>query len=268
MKNLQKILSLAFVVLAMATFTNCSGDDNDAAETAGNARVKISMTDAPGDFDAVFVEVIDVKIKSNNEPGEDGWISVGNVTPRVYNLLDLTGGVTVMLADSQIPSGYLGQIRLILGNNNSVVIDGVTHELRTPSAQQSGLKLKIDQTLQPGITYNFLIDFDVERSIVVAGNSGNINLHPVLRVIANAVSGSIEGKVVNAGFQSVVSVTVGNEIISSYTNAEGFFVLYGLPQGTYDVMIKPDILSGLPVRVIQNVAVTNGNTTDLGLLNL
>jgi len=268
MKNLQKFLLIGFAIFGLTAVSSCSGDDGNDKVEDRTSRIKVSMTDAPGDFDAVFVEVIDVRIKNNDDTAEDGWVSIGNVTPRIINLLDLTGGVTVMLADNQIPSGYLGQIRLILGEHNTVVKNGVTYELRTPSAQQSGLKLKIDQTLQPGITYDFLIDFDVEHSIVVAGNSGNINLHPVLRVTANAVSGAIKGEVSSAGFRSLISVTVGGVVVTTYTNANSAFMLHGLPAGSYTLTVTPDILSGLSSFTVQNVTVINGQITDVGQLNL
>jgi hypothetical protein len=46
---------------------------------------------------------------------------------------------------------------------------------------------KVNQTLVAGVTYDFLLDFDVENSVVVqAGNSGNFNLHPVVRVSTKA----------------------------------------------------------------------------------
>jgi hypothetical protein len=35
---------------------------------------------------------------------------------KVYNLLDLTAGVNALLADNLVPSGKLGQIRLLLGD--------------------------------------------------------------------------------------------------------------------------------------------------------
>jgi hypothetical protein len=43
------------------------------------------------------------------------------------------------------------QIRLILGTRNTVV-DGITYPLSTPSAEQSGLKLQVNQTLQEGVS--------------------------------------------------------------------------------------------------------------------
>jgi hypothetical protein len=36
-------------------------------------------------------------IKSYGRNDSDGWVSIGGVTPQVYDLLDLTGGVNVLL---------------------------------------------------------------------------------------------------------------------------------------------------------------------------
>ncbi|MES2239618.1 MAG: DUF4382 domain-containing protein, partial [Bacteroidota bacterium] len=183
----------SFYVLSLIAFmcfslVGCNSND-DSTQTS---RVAVHMTDAPGDYDAVYVDVQDVLIKNSTDDSDGGWVSIGNITPGIYNLLDLTGGVNVMLADNEVPSGYLGQIRLLLGDENTVVKDGVTYPLHTPSAQQSGLKLKINQTLVGGVTYDFLLDFDVAHSVVVqAGSSGNFNLHPVIRVSTMATSGAI-----------------------------------------------------------------------------
>ena len=184
-------------------------------------------------------------------------------------MLELTGGVTVLLADNEIPSGFIGQIRLILGTNNTVVKNGITYPLNTPSAQQSGLKLQINQTLQPNVTYNFLIDFDVNQSVVVeAGNSGNFNLHPVLRVTTEAASGSIIGVAIAGEFQVLASVTVGGEVVSAFTNENGVFYLHGIPGGTYALTISPEIDSNIPPVVIENVIVTNGEITDVGVISI
>ncbi len=268
MKNLQKCLWMSLAMLGLAGFSSCNDDDANNDTPQGTSQVKVRMTDAPGDYDAVFVEVVDVKVKAGNGSGEDGWVSLGNVNAGVYNLLELTGGVSVLLADHAIPSGYLGQIRLILGDDNTVVIDGESHPLNTPSAQQSGLKLQINQTLLPGVTYDFLIDFDVERSVVVAGNSGNINLHPVLRLTTQAASGAIKGTIGNIGLQAIASVNVNGTVVNAHTDANGVFVLHGLPEGMYQVTITPAILSGLGIEIVQNVSVTNGQVTNIGTLLL
>jgi hypothetical protein len=268
MKKVNLKLEIFLTTLLMCLFiVSCSNTDGD--DNAQTSKVSVRMTDAPGDYDEVNVEVLDVKIKSTSETGEEGWVSIGNIKPGIYNLLDLTGGVNVLLADNDVPSGFLGQIRLILGEHNTVKKDGVTYPLKTPSAQQSGLKLKVNQTLTAGATYDFLLDFDVEHSVVVeAGASGNFNLHPVIRVSTTATSGIIKGIVTPFTFQSLVTVQVGDATVSAYTDELGVFQLNGIPAGTYTVTITPDVSSTLPPLVVPNIVVVNGQITNMNTLIL
>ena len=261
-----KLRIFLLATLSCLLITSCNSSDGDDSSTS---KISVRMTDAPGDYDQVNVEVLDVKIKSTSDTGEEGWVSIGNIKPGIYNLLDLTGGVNVLLADNEVPSGFLGQIRLILGEHNTVKKDGVTYPLKTPSAQQSGLKLKVNQTLTGGATYDFLLDFDVEHSVVVeTGGSGGYNLHPVIRVSTNATSGIIKGIVTPFTFQSLVSVQVGDTTVSAYTNETGAFQLNGIPAGTYTVTITPDITSEFPPLVVPNVVVVNGQISNMNTLIL
>lgn len=268
MKTTKKVWALYMATLFGVFAMGCSDDDDNNGSSAGESRIRVSMTDAPGDYDEVNVEVVGVKYKVSSDTGEDGWIELAGVNAGIYNLLDLTGGVTVMLADDEIPSGQLGQIRLMLGDENTVVKDGVTYDLNTPSAQQSGLKLQINQELEADVTYNFLIDFDVHESVVEAGASGNYNLHPVLRVTAEAATGSISGTVLNVGIPVEASVMVNGVEVNANTNAQGEFVLHGIPAGTYNLTLTPSLLSELGVLTIGNVTVVNGEVTSVGSVTL
>jgi hypothetical protein len=68
--------------------------------------------------------------------------------------LDFTNGLDTLLGSTVLPAGKISQMRLVLGSRNTVNIDGTISDLKTPSAQQSGLKFKIDATLKAGITYD------------------------------------------------------------------------------------------------------------------
>ena len=267
MKNLQKN-QLTIILLSIFSIIvfSCSDSDNSNDNTEGTSMLKVSLTDNPGDYEEVNIEVLDVRIKSNDDGNdENGWVSIGNISPGIYNLLDLTGGITAILADNKVPSGYISQIRLLLGTHNTIVVDGNTYPLDTPSAQQSGLKLKVNETLSPNIAYNFLIDFDVDKSIVSAGNSGKYILKPVLRLITDAVSGSIKGNVAAGGYQVLASVSIPGAIVTTYADENGVFYLHGIPAGTYNVILTPNPLSGFLPKTIENVIVVNEQTSDTGM---
>src|SRR5688500_19042118 len=109
MKNSKKFAAIVLTAFLSVFTISCSDNDNDGSE-AGTSRIRVSMTDAPGDYDEVNVEVVGLKYKTTTDTGEEGWVEIPGATVGVYNLLDLTGGVTVMLTDAEIPSGHLGQI--------------------------------------------------------------------------------------------------------------------------------------------------------------
>lgn len=269
--KIKKITGLFLAALAVTIFASCSSDDDANREMA---RVSVRMTDAPGDYQSVLVEVTDVMIKKGTGSEEEGWTSLGNIQSGVYDLLELTGGVTQLLADSELPAGYYSQIRLVLGSDNEVITsDGERQPLSTPSAQQSGLKLQLNQELRAGEDYEFLLDFDVDQSIVTAGSAGGYVLRPVIRLSTNADTGVISGEihptaVQGNSFQTVVRATNGTHNISSYTDANGHFVLNGVPQGTYKVTITPAATSGFQAKVINNVEVSSGTTIDLETIYL
>jgi hypothetical protein len=222
------------------------------------ATVQIRMTDAPGPYDEVNIDLQGVEVT-----GQGGAVML-NVNPGTYNLLKFSNGLDTLIATGGLEPGRVQQLRLILGNNNSLKIGNTIHPLATPSAQQSGLKLQIHHTLEAGVAYSLLLDFDAYKSVVQEGN-GTYSLKPVIRVIATAVSGAIKGKI-NPAVNAVVTADGGGHSFSSAPNASGDFILKGLPPGTYTVAILPAAPTGS--ASVGNVQVNIGNTTDIGTINL
>lgn len=257
MKNYFKNI-LCFVVLGVA-LVGCSNDNQN--ETAG---FSVQLVDAPGDYEAVLVDVQGVEATVNGET-----IDLGPVETGIYDLLELTGGISAFLSEGELPTGDLNQIRLILGENNSLVIDGNEVDLKTPSAQQSGLKVNVHQTLEPGIFYEFILDFNVDKSVKELGNGQGYVLAPVIRATTVAESGTVTGIVTPAETQSLVTASNGTEEISAYTDEEsGEFLLYGVPAGTYAITVTPDADSGLTDVTLEDIEVVKGESKDLGTITL
>lgn len=229
--------------------------EKDAATS--NYPYNIRMTDAPGPYDAVFIDLQGIEITGNN-----GTAVLMNVNTGIYNLLDFANGADTLISSGTLDDATVQQIRLILGSNNSVVIDGVNYPLSTPSAEQSGLKLQVHKTLQAGVQYNVLLDFDAYESIVDKGN-GNYSLKPVIRTIEVATSGSIKGKITPIGTTASVTATSDTSYSSSVT-ASGDFLIMGLPAGTYSFTVTP-ALPLFPVT-LNNIVVTTGVSANLGII--
>lgn len=276
------VKSLMIATFVSLGLTACSEDDSSGTDGQGTANLTVRMTDAPGDYEEVNIDVQDVQVQVDSETeaeveGEtdaeaDGWVSLSGVQTGVYDLLKLTGGITQILADSEVPAGYMSQIRLVLGSNNTIKVDGETKPLNTPSAQQSGLKLQVNEDLEDGENYAFLLDFDVEKSIVAQGNGG-YSLKPVIRINTDANAGMVIGTVVvpadlEIEVQSLVTLSNGEMTISAYTDAEGNFALNAVPVGVYSLEVIPEADANLMPAGIGTVEVKANETTDLGEISL
>ncbi|KAA9035909.1 DUF4382 domain-containing protein [Ginsengibacter hankyongi] len=236
--------------------------------TTGPSRMTVSLTDDPSAYDAVNIDIQDIQVNSSADSGaQSGWTSLPLKRKGVYDLLDFKNGIDTVLASQELPAGTVSQIRLVLGSNNSVVINGATFPLTTPSAQQSGLKLNIHATLVAGIEYKIWLDFDAGRSIVQTGN-GSYSLKPVIRTYTTATSGAIKGMVMPAGSHSIVyaiqnvSDTIGSAIADS---TSGNFLIGGLQAGNYNVAIHANN-SYRDSTISTNVA--TGVVTNLGSVQL
>ena len=276
MKN--NVLMVAILLFAILGFQSCSDDTEKLEKTS---RLQLKLVDAPGDYQEVNVEIIDVLYNSTEDDG--GWTSITpeDFSPIIVDLTELVAGNELLLSDVLIPSGMLQQIRLVLGENNTLLIDGEEGpiDLDTPSAQQSGLKLKINTELEPGYSYTFILDWDVQKSIVRAGNSGKYNLKPVIRVNAEVNSGSIAGKVIGKPIVSdgtdgtvplqyaKVSVYTVDElyITGTITNENGEFIIQGLDAGDYKIKIEYNKYIDYQSDAINVIA---GETTDAGIIEL
>ncbi|HEY9044245.1 MAG TPA: DUF4382 domain-containing protein [Ohtaekwangia sp.] len=251
---------LVYLFLVAAWATGCSSDNS-------NAKLEVRLTDAPGDYEEVNIDIQEVEVHTAAGDQDSGWKTL-DIKPGVYNILKLTNGLDTLLGTLELPAGRVSQVRLVLGDNNSVKIDGETKLLETPSAQQSGLKLNVQADLIEGVTYRLTLDFDAARSIVTKGNGG-YSLKPVIRTLSEATSGAIKG-VVNPAASTpaiyVVRTTVGDTIATAYTDATGRFLVRAVEPGSYTVKFSPK--TGYEATERTGVTVSLGAVTDLGTINI
>lgn len=173
MKTIANI-GLIVVLTLMTIITGCKKDDIQQGE------ITIKMTDAPADFIAVNVEVLQVNVHYANNPGT-GWITL-QTNAGIYNLLDLQNNVTAVLANNQTLSiGRITQMRLILGQNNTVATTDTILPLELSSQDQTGLKINSNFEITSNGNVEIVLDFDAEKSIVDEGN-GTYKLKPVIFV--------------------------------------------------------------------------------------
>ena len=260
------LIALALTVLPLLGLLGCSKDSGTVNSNGSQGDIRIYMVDTPDHYDAVNIVVTEVSVHIASSDSVSGW-TVINATTRTIDLLHLTNGNVDLLGTSRLDVGSYTQIRLKIGTGSNVVVDGQTHPLDIPSGAQTGLKLNHQFEIEADALYELTLDFDVSRSIHVTGND-QYQLRPVIRVIANVVSGSISGVVSPSWANALVYTSVGMDTVTTYADvASGGFMLMALPAGVYSVTIYSG-LNAYADSTFTGVAVVTQQNTDIGTIVL
>jgi hypothetical protein len=264
-----KLFGIAITAITGASliFWSCK-KSNSTASAAASAHLQVMLTDGPANYDEVNIDVEKVEVNVSSDTGtSSGWQTLNLLRPGVYNLLKFSNGIDTVLAAADLPAGTLSQMRLVLGDNNSVVIDSQSYPLKTPSAQQSGLKFNIHSTLTAGIVYRLWIDFDANRSIVTTG-SGAYILKPVIRTYSEAIGGSIKGYALPSAAKPQVWASMGGDTLMALPDSTGYYFFGGVAAGTWNLLLHAQDTTYRDTTFAVTVstgAVTNAGTVTLGV---
>ena len=195
MKNLVSKVSV-FTVATLITACNPSGSSTSGSAgdmsanqmaAAKNANVSFKLVDAPNrELKSVVVDIDHMEIVLAGAGKTGRLILAKGLGP--VDLLQLQNGVELPLQDIVSPGGLkIQQIRLVLKEEGHYAVkdDDSVCELKTPSAQKTGIKIILTNKVQfeGGHQYNVTVDFDAKKSVVLQGNGGCL-LKPVLKLIS------------------------------------------------------------------------------------
>lgn len=249
------------MIIAAAFFLGaCSsggGGGSDGTGTTGT--LSLNMVDkTTQEYAAVYVTIKEVQVcmetgDSGDDDAECEWKTVETLN-KTYNLLDLVNGVMAGLGQKELEPGIYNQMRLLLLDtpDGSLNINGhehpfpqylidkdrEVHEMKVPSGYQSGIKLVRQFEIVENLTTELILDFDVARSVVRAGNSGRYNLKPTIKVIGTYSRAVVSGLVTADGETPValqgalVSAWQVNEddtlsvAADTYSDENGAYTLY------------------------------------------
>ena len=257
----RKAISVFTMLIALIFLMPGGGckKDNSTPPPAGNPVLSVKMVDAPSGYDAVYIEIIGLEANLGN-----GWTTLALDNKGVYNLLSFTNGNSLaLLNDTVMVPCTITELRLILGTNNTVVVDGITYDLTTPSGQTSGYKVKMDaQPLIAGGVYHLVLDFNILKSIHETGN-GKYMLKPVVTGYLQTSVGSITGTISPGTGAYYVEATNATDTSGTYINqTSGQFLISAVLPGNYNVKFFPN--TGHIEKIIPGVAVVAGITTQMG----
>lgn len=269
------VASTLVLGMMVAVAVSCS-DNNLSGPETDKAHMNVHLTDAPGEYQEVNIDVQGLRIHytpsssdtADADSADGKWIDLP-VEPMTINLLELTNGVDTLLASAELDPGSYQELRLILGDENTVMVDSMSHNLKVPSGQQSGYKIKFKTDLEAGEELDVTVDFDAARSVHKAGKSGKYILKPVLKAFVEDSDemGSIEGTVEPVEAEPDVFAILNEDTTGTQPDEDGNFLLQGLEAGQYDLSIEPTN-NQYSDTTLTDVTVDEGKETEVGTITL
>lgn len=236
---MKKPLLVASASLLLAACGGGGGTDSGS--------LNLSVTDAPIDnADAVVVTFTGIDLRREGEE----TIEIVFDDPISLDLLQLQGNNSAFLIQGQeLPAGVYDDVRLRVAGEPSaacnagtgpydsyITINGNDEPLIVPSGATSGYKVKGGITIAAGQRGDYTVDFDLRKSIAVRGNTGCYNLNPVLRVVDNAVTGTLTGSVDPALLADVSCASVSEGDVSTGAGSAVY---------VYEGTVTPDDFDGI-----------------------
>jgi len=266
-------------------FNACSKDNSVSNEVPpGKQNLSIFLTDDPGFFDKVLVDIKSVRVLLDtcakkgrgDDHGEDHddhrnpclvWDSL-SIRPGVYDLLTLRNGTDTLLAGGNVPAGRVKAIKIELGNNNSLVKDSISYPLSLfPGTDHFILVvLKGDEWDEylPGRSQLWL-DFDVTRSIIKVRDN-TFYLRPFVKIFTTKATGSIEGRVLPKDAFAVLTAFNAQDTAYALPGHDGEFKIRGLKQGSYTLFVNAS--NGYKDTTLTNISITSRKEVKLGTITL
>ncbi|GAB4024756.1 MAG: hypothetical protein Fur0010_27970 [Bdellovibrio sp.] len=154
-----------------------------ASYSSSGNNFKLSLTDAPNkEMTEVVVNIDRILLKAGSSSKKVELVMARDVGQ--VDLLTLQNGKMMGISDLNLPVGTkVNQARLILKDSGNYIHykDGSVCQLKTPSQQNTGLKIISPEfNIEQGRVYSMVIDFDAKKSIIHPGN-GDCLLKPVLK---------------------------------------------------------------------------------------
>ncbi len=251
--------SMGLVTISLSDPPTCkapNGSFSHVYVTIRDVKVNVSST-----ADDTSSDWIDLTPDLKNAPKQVDLLGIAN-----NSCLLATLGAQVTL-----PPGTYRQIRIYLsdssdaskltnnqcaGNDVNCVIftNGSERPLLLSSESRTGIKIPADQIANGGFTIgagdvkDLVLDFDACASLVMQGNGG-VRLKPVMHAgevkLANALTGKLVDKETNLAIPNATSIValerrdpngVSRVVMQLRPDADGFFSLCPVPDGTYDVI--------------------------------
>lgn len=247
-----------FLLFSLGFWISCTNDeiskvttksDKNINENNGTTLLEFRIHDEPFKKSGKTVTELNITVKEINIVKATGEIINCPTKERRLNIIEISKSNPVVLSNVSVPSGTYTQIRLVIKDDSTIVVDGEEFSIKIPSGEQSGVKLNGEFDIS-GKFFRLDLDFKAEESVIFNKGQG-YKMKPVIEISnTNDILGFFRGNINfgngYGGSECVVELNNDNSMrlkVSDYPDN----IVYG--NYLYDSVSKQLILSDMKTEI-------------------
>ena len=155
------LLSLAVLVL----ISSCTKEDDSSA--LENSLVNVRLVGTQTQLSRFNLEILDVQLRVlEDETDPNAWLSLNAINTGIHDLTNYTGNELISLVDfEQVPSEFIYSIKLVLGDENTLIKNGVQYAVDVEAEYSNALVNILEKQLVENKLYDFTIELNIDESV-------------------------------------------------------------------------------------------------------
>lgn len=157
--------TLLISLLAVIVCTSCTKEE--ASTPLENSLVNVKLTGTQTQLSRFNLEIIDVQFRVlEDESNPNAWISLNAMNTGVHDLTFFNGNQFITLVDfEQVPSEFIYNIKLVLGDQNTIVKNGIEYVVDIDSEYGNSSVNILEKQLIENKLYEFTIELNLDESV-------------------------------------------------------------------------------------------------------
>jgi hypothetical protein len=265
MKTAAKWLAVGSSMALLFFIYSCSKENSSGSNAnipPGQSRLSVYMMDDPVSFYKVLIDIRQVAVEIDTATGQDSpdnndqwnnnycgfgrnehnrsviWDTL-DITPGVYNLLDLRNGTDTLLGAGLYPSGKILKIRITLGSADTVYTDSSTFYPMAVFGPSPSFTINVKREHVSSVSNNdfqLWLDFNLERSVFFW--NGQFLLKPYIVVFNYQRSAKIRGRVLPPLASPLVTAYGATDTLYAIPDRGGNYQFSNVTAGTWSINFK------------------------------
>lgn len=151
--------------------------EDSGFQQISDTSISIKILSSSALYEGVFLEIKDIQVQTKpDEQDPSSWVSLSSPNIGVHDFSNMSNGSElIFVEDLNIPARHIYRLKLILGDENAMIVDNILVAIETPDPVNKESINIVDKSLDMNKAYEFTMFFELDASIQLNGHNATLN---------------------------------------------------------------------------------------------